>query len=83
MADIFNLTNSNASVGATSNPGEPPASLITTFGSAWLRDQLPRCQDAVTTTARHVDNARVVTTDTVATNGIIHVIDAVVLPKDK
>ncbi len=25
------------SVGATSNAGEPPASLITTFGSAWLR----------------------------------------------
>jgi hypothetical protein len=37
MADIFNLTNSNASVGATSNAGEPPASLITTYGSAWLR----------------------------------------------
>ena len=37
MADIFNLTNSNAAVGATSNAGEPPASLITTFGSAWLR----------------------------------------------
>ena len=37
MADVFNLTNSNASVGATSNAGEPPASLITTFGSAWLR----------------------------------------------
>lgn len=30
-----------------------------------------------------VDNARVVKTDIVATNGIIHVIDAVVLPKDK
>ena len=37
MADIFNLTNSNAAVGATSNAGEPPASLITTYGSAWLR----------------------------------------------
>lgn len=37
MADVFNLTNSNASVGATSNAGEPPASLITTYGSAWLR----------------------------------------------
>jgi hypothetical protein len=37
MADVFNLTNSNAAVGATSNAGEPPASLITTFGSAWLR----------------------------------------------
>ena len=37
MADIFNLTNSNASVGATSNAGEPPAALITTYGSAWLR----------------------------------------------
>jgi len=37
MADVFNLTNSNASVGATSNAGEPPAALITTFGSAWLR----------------------------------------------
>ena len=30
-----------------------------------------------------VDNARVVKTDIVASNGIIHVIDAVVLPKDK
>jgi hypothetical protein len=37
MTDIFNLTNSNAAVGATSNAGEPPASLITTYGSAWLR----------------------------------------------
>ena len=37
MTDIFNLTNSNASVGATSNAGEPPAAIITTFGSAWLR----------------------------------------------
>jgi hypothetical protein len=37
MSDIFNVTNSNASVGATSNAGEPPASLITTYGSAWLR----------------------------------------------
>ena len=37
MADVFNLTNSNAAVGATSNAGEPPAALITTFGSAWLR----------------------------------------------
>ena len=37
MADVFNLTNSNAAVGATSNAGEPPASLITTYGSAWLR----------------------------------------------
>ena len=37
MADIFNLTNSNAAVGATSNAGEPPAALITTYGSAWLR----------------------------------------------
>jgi hypothetical protein len=37
MADLFNLTNSNAAVGATSNAGEPPAALITTFGSAWLR----------------------------------------------
>jgi hypothetical protein len=37
MADIFNLTNSNAAVGATSNAGEPPASLITTYGSAWLK----------------------------------------------
>ena len=37
MADVFNLTNSNAAVGATSNAGEPPAALITTYGSAWLR----------------------------------------------
>jgi hypothetical protein len=37
MADIFNLTNSNAAVGATSNAGEPPAAIITTYGSAWLR----------------------------------------------
>jgi len=37
MGDIFNLTNSNAAVGATSNAGEPPASLITTYGSAWLK----------------------------------------------
>jgi hypothetical protein len=37
IADVFNLTNSNAAVGATSNAGEPPAAIITTFGSAWLR----------------------------------------------
>jgi hypothetical protein len=37
MADIFNLTNSNAAVGATSNAGEPPAAINTTFGSAWLK----------------------------------------------
>ena len=37
IADIFNLTNSNAAVGATSNAGEPPAAIITTYGSAWLR----------------------------------------------
>ena len=33
MADIFNLTNSNAAVGATSNAGEPPAAINTTYGS--------------------------------------------------
>jgi len=40
MADIFNLTNSNAAVGATSNAGEPPAAINTTFAPnnpAWLR----------------------------------------------
>jgi Carboxypeptidase regulatory-like domain len=37
MADIFNLTNSNAAVGATSNAGEPPAAINTTYGSAWLK----------------------------------------------
>ena len=30
-----------------------------------------------------VDNAKVVKTDILATNGVIHVIDAVILPKDK
>jgi uncharacterized surface protein with fasciclin (FAS1) repeats len=30
-----------------------------------------------------VDSAHVVTTDIAASNGIIHVIDAVILPKDK
>jgi hypothetical protein len=37
MADIFNAFNSNAAVGATSNAGEPPAAINTTFGSAWLK----------------------------------------------
>jgi hypothetical protein len=37
MADIFNLTNSNAAVGATSNAGEPPAALNNNFGGSWLR----------------------------------------------
>jgi hypothetical protein len=37
MADIFNVTNSNAAVGATSNAGEPPAAINTTYGSAWLK----------------------------------------------
>ncbi len=30
-----------------------------------------------------IDNAHVVKTDIAASNGVIHVIDAVVLPKDK
>jgi hypothetical protein len=37
MADIFNTFNSNAAVGATSNAGEPPAAINTTYGSAWLK----------------------------------------------
>jgi hypothetical protein len=38
MADIFNALNSNAAVGATSNAGEPPAAINTTYGgSAWLK----------------------------------------------
>jgi hypothetical protein len=37
MADVFNLTNSNAAVGATSNAGEPPPAINTTYGSAWLK----------------------------------------------
>ena len=31
MADIFNAFNSNAAVGATSNAGEPPAAINTTY----------------------------------------------------
>jgi hypothetical protein len=41
MGDLFNAFNSNAAVGATSNAGEPPAALNTTFStgatSAWLK----------------------------------------------
>jgi hypothetical protein len=37
MADVFNLTNSNAAVGATSNAGEPPAAINTTYGGSWLK----------------------------------------------
>jgi hypothetical protein len=40
MADIFNLFNSNAAVGATSNAGEPPAAIITTYApgsTTWLK----------------------------------------------
>jgi len=37
MADIFNVFNSNAAVGATSNAGEPPAAIITTYGNSWLK----------------------------------------------
>jgi hypothetical protein len=40
MLDLFNLTNSNAAVGATSNAGEPPSALNTTYSptsSAWLK----------------------------------------------
>ncbi|HEY1912716.1 MAG TPA: carboxypeptidase regulatory-like domain-containing protein [Vicinamibacterales bacterium] len=37
MADLFNAFNSNAAVGATSNAGEPPAAINTTYGSAWLK----------------------------------------------
>jgi hypothetical protein len=37
MADVFNVLNSNAAVGATSNAGEPPAAINTTYGGAWLK----------------------------------------------
>ena len=42
MADIFNAFNSNAAVGATSNAGEPPAAINTTYStnlatSQWLK----------------------------------------------
>jgi hypothetical protein len=43
MADIFNAFNSNAAVGATSNAGEPPAAINTTYSPpgtanrAWLK----------------------------------------------
>jgi len=42
MADLFNALNSNAGVGATSNAGEPPAAINTTYStnaatSAWLK----------------------------------------------
>src|SRR3954468_777217 len=37
MADVFNAFNSNAAVGATSNAGEPPAAINTTYGAAWLK----------------------------------------------
>jgi hypothetical protein len=41
MVDLFNAFNSNAAVGATSNAGEPPAAINTTFttaaNSAWLK----------------------------------------------
>jgi hypothetical protein len=37
MLDIFNAFNSNAAVGATSNAGEPPAAINTTYGGAWLK----------------------------------------------
>ena len=38
--DVFNAFNSNAAVGATSNAGEPPAALNTTYSpasTAWLK----------------------------------------------
>ena len=37
MADLFNAFNSNAAVGATSNAGEPPAAINTTYGTQWLK----------------------------------------------
>ena len=37
MADIYNLFNSSATVGATSQSGEPPAALNQTYGNDWLR----------------------------------------------
>jgi hypothetical protein len=37
MADIYNLFNSSATVGATSQSGEPPAALNQTYGADWLR----------------------------------------------
>jgi hypothetical protein len=40
MADLFNAFNSNAAVGATSNAGEPPAAINTTYSptaTTWLR----------------------------------------------
>ena len=40
-----------------------------------------KCSIKVADGKVHVDSAKVVTTDIVATNGVIHVIDAVILPK--
>jgi Carboxypeptidase regulatory-like domain len=40
MADVFNAFNSNAAVGATSNAGEPPAAINTTYSptsTSWLK----------------------------------------------
>jgi hypothetical protein len=40
MMDLFNALNSNAAVGATSNAGEPPAAINTTYSpttTTWLR----------------------------------------------
>ena len=37
IAGVVNAFNSNAAVGATSNAGEPPAAINTTYGSAWLK----------------------------------------------
>jgi len=40
MADVYNAFNSNAAVGATSNAGEPPAAINTTYSptnTTWLK----------------------------------------------
>ncbi len=54
---------------------------------AKLRSAKAVSGDSLTIAARDggvtIDNARVVKTDVVAGNGVIHVIDAVILPKDK
>ena len=42
-----------------------------------------KCATATRGNGVTVDNAHVLKTDIVATNGVIHVIDAVLLPKDK
>ena len=59
-------------------PGKVPASAVKTMKAKTVNGQ--KVSLKVSDAGVHVDNAKVVKTDIMASNGVIHVIDSVILP---